>query len=329
MPAIDTVMKKLGFVRLSQFGLVLTPEGRVISLRPAVLDDGFGGRIVGWQEGDLAAAELERWEARRPAAPPAVATRVAAVGTTPPPLPPRLPAAAVTTRPAPVVPAVAAAPVAVPREHVEAISARASVVQASVVARAEAPVVAKVAAEPVVEEDDWEWTIAIARARAAAEEVELSVEAARAPTPQRRTRSNTVPPSVEHSKPRETPTVVAAKPAPLAASAIDYNDYTSPTSEVARVVRAQPSTVIPIPRMPTAANTSPRSSSMGPVVRPSLPSIMNLPTPIAPSSPRRFAKGTGPIMPTSATMQPSDDTVPSITLPPAVTAVALPSVKRA
>lgn len=320
MPAIDSVMKKLGFVRLSRFGLVLTPEGRVISMRPAVLDDGFGGRIVGWQDGDLAAAELEKWEAGRPAALQAVASRVAVPA--PPPLPTRMPA---MTRPMPVVAQVPAAPVAMSAPA----PAPAPVVVPAMVA---APAV--VAAEPVVEEDDWEWTIAIARARATAEEVELSVEAARAPAPPRRTRSNTVPPSVEHSKPRETLRPVAAKPAPMAAGGIDYNDYTSPTIEVARVARSQPSTVIPIPRMPIAANTSARSSSMAPVVRPTQPT---LPTPILPSSPRRFAKGTGPVTPTSATIRPpvlpasrpmSDDTVPNLALPPAAAAVAQPSYKR-
>ena len=77
MPAIHQLMKRLGFVRLDRYGLVLTPEGRIMSLRPAVLDDGLGGKIVGWQEGDLAAMELEPWEPFRPASQRAVASRVA------------------------------------------------------------------------------------------------------------------------------------------------------------------------------------------------------------------------------------------------------------
>jgi hypothetical protein len=95
-------MKRFGFVQLSRYGLVLTAEGRIMSLRPAVLDDGLGGRIVGWPEGDLAAMELQKWEPARPAPKPAVATRLAI---TPPPipLPKPPPVARVLVVPAPVV----------------------------------------------------------------------------------------------------------------------------------------------------------------------------------------------------------------------------------
>src|SRR5690349_11907119 len=101
MPALDSLLKRLGFVRIAHYGLVLTPEGRIMSLRPAVLDDGLGGRIVGWPDGDLAAMELQKWEPARPAPMPAVATRLAI---TPPPIPlprPTKPVAVVV--PAPVV----------------------------------------------------------------------------------------------------------------------------------------------------------------------------------------------------------------------------------
>lgn len=77
MPAIDRLLRRFGFVKLSRYGLVLTPEGRIMSLRPAVLEDGLGGRIVGWSDGDLAAMELQKWEPARPAPVPAVATRLA------------------------------------------------------------------------------------------------------------------------------------------------------------------------------------------------------------------------------------------------------------
>src|SRR5215207_3090812 len=77
MPAFDALLKRFGFVKLTRYGLVLTPEGRIMSLRPAVLDDGLGGRIVGWADGDLAAMELQKWEPARPAPAAAVATRVA------------------------------------------------------------------------------------------------------------------------------------------------------------------------------------------------------------------------------------------------------------
>ncbi len=307
MPAIDSVMKKLGFVKISKFGLVLTPEGRLLSMRPAVLDDGFGGKIVGWPDGDLAAAELESWQPRgavRPASPAAVASRVAA------PRPP------VPTQPLPLIRThapVAAAPVAIVREHVMPIAA----IQPPVAPGASNAPAVSVAPPPVVEEDDWEWTIAIARARAAAEEVEVAVVAAQAPP--RRMRADTLPPPM------------AVKPD---LGQLDYNDYTSPATETVRVVRVAPptpSTVIPIPRMPSVANPSARSSNIAPVVR------QTLPTPILPTPPRRFAKGTAPVLPQSTSafkpqVKPpapvSDDMIPYIALPPAAAAISIPSIKR-
>src|SRR5437868_11152186 len=92
MPAISNLLARFGFVKLSRYGLVLTPEGRIMSLRPAVLEDELGGRIVGWADGDLAAMELQKWEPARPAPKPAVATRLAAP---PPPIPVPRPAAPV------------------------------------------------------------------------------------------------------------------------------------------------------------------------------------------------------------------------------------------
>ncbi|MBC7973836.1 MAG: hypothetical protein H7138_02540, partial [Myxococcales bacterium] len=62
MGAIQHLLQRLGFVKLGRFGLELTPDGRILSTRPAVLTDGAGGRIVGWEDQDLAAAELPRWE---------------------------------------------------------------------------------------------------------------------------------------------------------------------------------------------------------------------------------------------------------------------------
>ena len=75
MPAFDKLLRRLGFVRLGTYGLVLTPEDRVQSTRPHVLEDGLSGApIVGWQDSDLAVAELPRWgspkETPRVMAPP-------------------------------------------------------------------------------------------------------------------------------------------------------------------------------------------------------------------------------------------------------------------
>src|SRR5450432_489413 len=77
--AISSLLRRMGFVKLDDFGLVLTPDGRILSVRPTVLDDGLGGKIVGWQEGDLAAMELGQWEPALPARKPSK--------TSPPPLP--------------------------------------------------------------------------------------------------------------------------------------------------------------------------------------------------------------------------------------------------
>lgn len=75
MPSFSKLLRRLGYVKLDQYGLVLTPEDRVMATRPTVLDDGLGGKIVGWVEGDLAAMELESWapmgsKAAKPAPPP-------------------------------------------------------------------------------------------------------------------------------------------------------------------------------------------------------------------------------------------------------------------
>ena len=43
MGAIDDFMRRRGWVKLDKYGLVLTPDDRVLSTRPAVLDDGLGG----------------------------------------------------------------------------------------------------------------------------------------------------------------------------------------------------------------------------------------------------------------------------------------------
>ncbi len=129
---LSVMMRRLGFVKLSQYGLVLTPDDRIESVRPNVLTDALGSRIVGWKDDDLAALELERW------APPQAAPTKAAPPLGPPPVPPRSSAQHAAVQ----APPVSAFPVA---------------------SKPVAPAI--VAREPIVEEDDWEWTIALARAR--------------------------------------------------------------------------------------------------------------------------------------------------------------------
>jgi len=131
------LLQRWGFVKLDRYGLVLTDDGRVKTTRPAVLDDGAGGRIVGWQDGDPVMAELGTCEVPR-------------------------------AKPAQVAPGAPAAPASIAAESqvVPVVSAPAPAAapdaSAAVMAVAVAP-------EPVVEEDDWEWTIALAKARAEAD----------------------------------------------------------------------------------------------------------------------------------------------------------------
>jgi hypothetical protein len=139
---------------------------------------------------------------------------------------------------------------------------------------------------------------------------------------------------------------------------IDYNDYTNPTHEVVRPAplavpvavplpvplndrtqtgimavpraaqprAASPSTIIPVPKLPRVSE----GSRLEPVVR-------AMPTPIPPSAPRRFPKGTGPVEPTRATrtvisppapIRVGDETSPGIALPPRAVASKLPSIKQ-
>lgn len=328
MPAIQTLMKRLGFVKLSQYGLVLTPEGRIMSLRPAILDDGLGGKIVGWPDNDLAAMELQQWEPARPAAREAVATRVAVP---PPPLPLPRPA------PAPVAPA----PV----------------------------VVAPAVAQPEqTDEDEWEWEIALARARVAAEEAEAAAASVRT-----RARLDTIPPPPT-SQPRLAVVRIPPRARTEPITTLDFEDQTTPSSELVQVARiaerpavpaerpAQaapigvrkpaPTPALPVatipPKAEPAARVQVRPGTAPPTVIPipKLPSVKDRQAQIqpvisaAPTRPTRtrFAKGTGPVPgPALRTtthvgvappppVRPAEDTSPG--LPPVAAAVSLPSVKR-
>lgn len=69
MGAIQKFFERWGFVRARDYGLLLTPDRRLLATRPNILDDGLGGKIVGWRDSDLAAAELEPWNPDRPGTP--------------------------------------------------------------------------------------------------------------------------------------------------------------------------------------------------------------------------------------------------------------------
>ncbi len=345
MPVINRLMQRLGFVKLSSFGLVLTPDGRVLSMRPAVLDDGLGGRIVGWKDGDLAAAELEKWE-------PAMAPKAATATRVAPPLPPRPP---VPTGQHRVVPTAASASVVVRETSLPATVAQVPTIKppAPRVTQPPAPVAAaNVAPQPAAEEDDWEWTIAVARARAAADEAEA---AAAAPPP---------------PAPAPVAKFAPVKTMPIAKVADDHmeswpkteqfekddeeedDDYTKPDLDIARVVqrsgqqrvvlKATPPKPLPVvvpPQVVAANNQYPRAKSPATVIPvPKLPSVknpgsvLNLEPVVRAEPPRRIAKGTDPLLPKSTTLkvvpQNNEDTVPHMILPTAAQTVALPSVMK-
>lgn len=241
--AISSLLRRLGYAKLEDFGLVETAEGRILSTRPTVLDDGLGGKIVGWREDDLAAMELAHWEpvagaARaRPASPlaptvpqlihagvPAVASvspsgRVNAP-TVPPPVPP-----VAGKRALPGMTAVAVSRIeSVMSAPVAVAQSLAPTAQAPQPKRAPTPLPLETAPVPRLEsqsdgeppEDEWEWQIAVARARAAAEWAE---EAAAAPSPTSAASSPDRP--VVAPAPRANPnppvtSVPAATPAPVA-----------------------------------------------------------------------------------------------------------------
>jgi len=306
MPVIQHLVQRWGFVKLTRYGLVLTPEGRIVSTRSEVLDDGSGGRIVGWQDGDPVVVELAAPRSARlaPVARPAVPTStektsVVAVGST-----------------------------------------------------VEPPGMAEtVAPDAVVDEDDWEWMIALARARDAE-----TTEVARpdpVPVPQREAPEAATPrPFASRVRtrpmaaiPMRDPAASAEWPSTAPIGAIDYDDYSRvptrpavpiPTHAVAAVSLAvhtvTPSTVIPVPALPTMRSTA--ASRFEPVVRTGPRPGITTPPAAAP----RFSKGTGASQPLAAPAMMSDDTEsslsigdrtkPGIALPPAARAVQLPSVKR-
>lgn len=327
MAVFRHLLQRLGFVKLDRYGLVLTPEGRILSTHSAVLDDGTGGRVVGWQVDDPAMSELQPWERASTTVTQSVATRVA----TPP----------------------VAAPVASVTPPVITDSSASE--QVPVMASAAVMPVA-VAPEPVVNEDDWEWTIALARARAAAED---AVAAAAAGPPPRAPAVRTRPmPAVAMPAAMKDPASSSTEwPKTAPVGSIDYDDYSRvPTRPAVAIPRTAPepppepravvpSTVIPVPVLPTMQNAA-RTSRLEPVVRTipaqAPPSAQTPPsTQTPPSAQSRFALGTGPVDSatpahgvsplsdaTAHNLSVGDRTKPGVALPPAARAVQLPSVKR-
>jgi hypothetical protein len=278
MGAIDNFLKRRGFAKLDRYGLVLTADDRVISTRPAILDDGLGGKIVGWLEDDLAAMELDRWGASKPARPkrltaPASLHRLPAKQAplavrTSAPAAPATPAA-----PAPSAVPVATSPAPAPTRSLPGV--------APMIAPPAAPVVAETD-EPG--EDEWEWEIAMARARAAAEEEEQARVARATPAPAPATRKMIMAKTSPGIAAVARAPKLGPEPEPLPPwpGTEPYNESWADKSDVAPQVmsvlqkklalqrstpaRATPvvsapasprSTVIPVPQLPAAAD--PRS----------------------------------------------------------------------
>jgi hypothetical protein len=341
MPVIHHLLQRLGFVKLDRFGLELTAEGRILSRRPEVLDDGMGGRVVGWEDGDLAMAELSAWQ-------PGVRS-----------LPAPAPRQAQTMAIPPV------------------ISGTSSVVAGASAGVMPAPVAPAV----VVDEDDWEWTIALARARASDETTRpvprqrvstrpIAVVAVRDPSTSGEwpktapigeidydsrpivmiPRATPIPAKLAATAPAtrvppaRLPTAppVAARPPTAPLRPLVNRPPTAPpvpraeaaTRVLPSVPRAQartepvlplitPSTIIPVPKLPSVHGS--QASRLEPVVRT--------------AGPRRFPKGTVGGATTASMTAMSEDTVPNlavgdrtqvgVAMPPAARAVELPSGKRA
>ncbi len=324
MGAIDNFLRRWGYTKLDRYGLVVTPEGRVISTRPSVLDDGLGGKIVGWLEGDLAAMELEPWGGAKKRKPKRISAPAGLHKAPPaPPAQAAAPIAAAPIAPAPVAPTVSApAPIAAP---------------APVAAPAPAPAPVVAAAEEP-EEDDWEWEIAMARARAAADEAEptrANPPAFVASAMKRRTH-----PGMAVIASAAQPRKPEPDPLPPWPGTEPYNDAWADRSEVApqvmsvlqkklAVARSTPARgaavattqPAPAPAPARAVSASPRSTVI-PV--PHLPTVsdprMVRPAPYTPSRTQsRAARGTAKLEETVRTnaVPPANDdhTAPYIELP--------------
>ena len=209
----NKLLERLGFVRLRDYGLLLTVDGRIVTTRK-ILDDGFGAVVVGYSGGDLAALEL---------APEAKAPPIEA----PPPLP-FAPTVAARVVPAPQAPVVTAPIAPVVAAPVVAAAPVAAPMAAPVAAPPEAAAAEPAAAEP--SEDEWEWEIAMARARAEAANAALSEV----------TQTQL---QVRNPWHEETTTVRNVEPPPAATR--------DPQPRLSGIIGA-PRTIIPVPTLPVA-----------------------------------------------------------------------------
>jgi hypothetical protein len=133
MGILDSLLGRWGYVRLDGYGLVRTSEGRILMTHRRVLDDGMGGRIVGWRAEDPAPTVLESMDL----VPRAAVKQVEAARSS-----------------------IAMASHVVPAAVAAAAFAKKPLPKAEIVEKEDS------------DDDEWEWQMAMARARAAAEEAE-------------------------------------------------------------------------------------------------------------------------------------------------------------
>jgi hypothetical protein len=323
MRAIDSLMKKLGLVKLDRYGLALTPEGRVMSMRPAVLDDGFGGRIVGWEDGDLAAAELEAWPAAarpRPAAPPPP-VRTAPLAVAAPPM---------VARPA--------APVVAGEREEDDWEWTIAIARARAAAEDTEQALTPPPATPTARSASARTTPIVNRGRAAS--------ATATPVSSRAASASATPVSSRAASASATPVsshVASASSTPGSSRTASSCEVESSTrSSSARIARGTPapfpaheastrSTVIPVPALrPASTSTSTvipvpalRLAAAPPAAMPASASMAPRPKATLSAAGKREVPNTDfeDTVVTKAAPAPSEDTVPHLVLP-------LPSIKR-
>jgi len=289
MPAIQHLLRRWGFVKLRRYGLELTSDGRIVTTRP-VLDDGTGGRIVGWQDGDVAIWKLSPWaEGSVSTAKPSIPE-----ASTPAEEPPSRPSARVMSA------QVAGEPVVDEDDWEWTIAlarARFAVDEAEVARPPEPTPPPRREAPPVV------------TTKTAPLPVVMSPPVA--------TPSPLVTPPPIAPPPRATAPAMFGPPSPddwtrPESSTGEYEDYrVSTTREIPHVPMpsvprgAPPSTVIPVPALPLVDASL--CSRLEPVVR----STQNQSQSIT----GRFAKGTSPLDPPSAHEAALvEDTIPNLSI---------------
>ncbi|HUS31916.1 MAG TPA: hypothetical protein VMZ53_25620 [Kofleriaceae bacterium] len=297
MGALDNFLRRFGYAKLDRYGLILTGDDRVLSTRPAVLDDGLGGKIVGWTDDDLAAMELEHIgvpKKKKPAKLVAAPASLHKLPVAPPPVP-------------------LAAKIVAPAAKLPGLPPTGPIVIAPVVAPVAPPVAVlppKVAEEPPVEEDEWEWDIMMAKARAAAEEVEQAAASIDSALPSGVLRDPAKPglaiaTSVTAPRRKTSPSI----PAVRAKTEPPVRTMPKPVAPI-----AERKTVIPVPTLQATAK----------------PSELQPYTPYSP--PRRSPRGTGSVgedtVRTEAVPANDDHTSPYVTMPAEVKPVGYAHTKR-